>query len=153
MEHAVLRSLWENSCAWPFHKPVDPQALDLPVRFADFYCFDPPESQIFWGFQDYFDVVKKPMDMGTIREKLQQHLYANVDECLRDFNLMFSNCRLYNKPGSDIVKFCAALEKAYHHRLAYMPQPVSSEFPSLELHILTNRFHHSCAFHLICPLG
>ena len=29
---SVLRVLWRHHYAWPFHKPVDPVALNLPVR-------------------------------------------------------------------------------------------------------------------------
>ena len=28
---SVLRVLWRHQYAWPFHKPVDPVALGLPV--------------------------------------------------------------------------------------------------------------------------
>ena len=28
----LMRILWRHHYAWPFHKPVDPVALNLPVR-------------------------------------------------------------------------------------------------------------------------
>ena len=28
---SVLRVLWRHQFAWPFHKPVDPVALNIPV--------------------------------------------------------------------------------------------------------------------------
>ena len=74
--------------------------------------------------QDYFDIIKTPMDMGTIRTRLERGAYGSVDECLRDFDLMFSNCYTYNKPNTDITKMCQALQRAYYQRLAAMPQPV-----------------------------
>lgn len=48
--------------------------------------------------QDYFTIVKRPMDMGTIKKKLEQNVYHSAKECMEDFKLMFSNCYLYNKP-------------------------------------------------------
>ena len=29
----VMKSVWKHQFAWPFHKPVDAVALNLPVRF------------------------------------------------------------------------------------------------------------------------
>lgn len=37
--------------------------------------------------------------MGTIRKRLESFYYASAQECIDDFNLMFSNCCKYNKPG------------------------------------------------------
>jgi len=42
--------------------------------------------------------VKRPMDMGTIKKKLEQNVYHSAKECVQDFRLMFGNCYLYNKP-------------------------------------------------------
>jgi len=39
------------------------------------------------------------MDMGTIRKRIESFYYMNAQECIDDFNLMFSNCYKYNKPG------------------------------------------------------
>ena len=41
----ILQGLKRHSYAWPFVKPVDPVELNIP---------------------DYFDIVKNPMDLGTI---------------------------------------------------------------------------------------
>ena len=43
-------------------------------------------------------MIKNPMDMGTIKRKLESFEYTSAKECIADFNVMFSNCYLYNKP-------------------------------------------------------
>jgi hypothetical protein len=48
--------------------------------------------------QDYFKVVKHPMDMGTIKKKLENNVYHSAKECIEDFRQVFNNCYLYNKP-------------------------------------------------------
>lgn len=48
--------------------------------------------------QDYFKIVKHPMDMGTIKKKLESTSYHTAQECIDDFRLIFNNCYLYNKP-------------------------------------------------------
>lgn len=37
------------------------------------------------------------MDMGTIKKRLENSYYVNAQECIQDFNTMFTNCYIYNK--------------------------------------------------------
>lgn len=48
-------------------------------------------------FQDYYTIIKTPMDMGTIKKRLENSYYLNAQECIQDFNTMFTNCYIYNK--------------------------------------------------------
>lgn len=50
-------------------------------------------------FQDYYDIIKNPMDLGTIKKRLETNYYMSGKECIQDFNQMFTNCYIYNKPG------------------------------------------------------
>jgi len=45
----ILDKLMAQPNAWPFNKPVDPVELKIP---------------------DYFDIIRKPMDLGTVKKKL-----------------------------------------------------------------------------------
>lgn len=47
--------------------------------------------------QDYYKIIKQPMDMGTIKKRLENNYYWNAQECIQDFNTMFTNCYIYNK--------------------------------------------------------
>lgn len=47
--------------------------------------------------QDYYKIIKTPMDMGTIKKRLENNYYWNAQECIQDFNTMFTNCYIYNK--------------------------------------------------------
>lgn len=47
----------------------------------------------------YYSVVRRPMDLNTIEEKLDSGSYKTVNQLKRDFQLIISNCRQYN--GSD----------------------------------------------------
>ncbi|XP_049601347.1 bromodomain-containing protein 4 isoform X2 [Syngnathus scovelli] len=97
----VVKSLWKHQFAWPFHLPVDSVKLNLP---------------------DYYTIIKSPMDMGTIKKRLENSYYWNAQECIQDFNKMFTNCYMYNKPSDDIVLMAKALEKAFLQKVADMPQ-------------------------------
>nr|XP_046228147.1 bromodomain-containing protein 4-like isoform X2 [Scatophagus argus] len=97
----VLKPLWKHHFAWPFQAPVDAIKLNLP---------------------DYYKIIKNPMDMGTIKKRLENNYYWNAQECIQDFNTMFTNCYIYNKPGDDIVLMAKALEKAFLQKITQMPQ-------------------------------
>lgn len=60
---------------------------------------------------DYPDIVKKPMDLGTLKENLKNGKYLTIGDCLDDLQLIWSNCKLYNVQGSEIWKLANILEK------------------------------------------
>ncbi|XP_036408348.1 bromodomain-containing protein 4 isoform X2 [Megalops cyprinoides] len=97
----VLKTLWKHHFSWPFQQPVDAVKLNLP---------------------DYYKIIKCPMDMGTIKKRLENSYYWNAQECIQDFNTMFTNCYIYNKPGDDIVLMAEALEKMFLQKISEMPQ-------------------------------
>ncbi|KAI1884304.1 hypothetical protein AGOR_G00225050 [Albula goreensis] len=97
----VLKTLWKHQFSWPFQQPVDAVKLNLP---------------------DYYKIIKCPMDMGTIRKRLESSYYWNAQECIQDFNTMFTNCYIYNKAGDDIVLMAEALEKMFLQKISEMPQ-------------------------------
>ncbi|XP_058159161.1 bromodomain testis-specific protein [Dasypus novemcinctus] len=101
LHKVVLKILWKHSFSWPFQQPVDAVKLKLP---------------------DYYTIVKNPMDLNTIKKRLEYKYYEKASQCIEDFNTMFSNCYLYNKPGDDIVLMAQTLEKLFVQKLSQMPQ-------------------------------
>ena len=61
--------------------------------------------------QDYFDIVKKPMDMSTIRRKLETGQYKDPWEYVDDVWLMFENAWLYNRKTSRVYKYCSKVSR------------------------------------------
>uniref|UniRef100_A0A3P8UX84 Bromodomain and PHD finger containing 3 n=1 Tax=Cynoglossus semilaevis TaxID=244447 RepID=A0A3P8UX84_CYNSE len=45
---------------------------------------------------DYLEFISQPMDFSTMRSKLEGHAYHSVADLEADFNLMVSNCLIYN---------------------------------------------------------
>lgn len=89
---ALLNRLKRNSNAGPFLQPVDPIALGIP---------------------DYFEKIKNPIDMGTIKEKLANKQYKKAEEFDADMQLMFSNCFEYNAPGTPVHEIGKNLKSVY----------------------------------------
>nr|prf RING3 protein [Homo sapiens] len=101
LHKVVMKALWKHQFAWPFRQPVDAVKLGLP---------------------DYHKIIKQPMDMGTIKRRLENNYYWAASECMQDFNTMFTNCYIYNKPTDDIVLMAQTLEKIFLQKVASMPQ-------------------------------
>ncbi|KAF9492812.1 hypothetical protein BDN71DRAFT_1450983 [Pleurotus eryngii] len=51
---------------------------------------------------DYHEIVKRPMDLKTIKARIKDGAISNSLEFQRDIYLMFANAMMYNRPGSDI---------------------------------------------------
>jgi len=62
------------------------------------------------GLHDYHDIIKKPMDLGTVKTKLEEREYNSGSEFAADVRLMFTNCYKYNPPEHDIVKMGRKLQ-------------------------------------------
>jgi hypothetical protein len=68
------------------------------------YAFRAPVDWKGLGLLDYPEVVKKPMDLGTVKNKLETAQYQTVEEVAADIRLVWSNCMLYNRDGSEVIK-------------------------------------------------
>jgi len=55
-------------------------------------------------YPEYYEVVKQPMDYGTMKEKLANGEYRSAQAMQKDFVLVMQNCLLFNAPDSDIVR-------------------------------------------------
>mmetsp|Transcript_12200 Transcript_12200/g.23771 ORF Transcript_12200/g.23771 Transcript_12200/m.23771 type:complete len:302 (+) Transcript_12200:428-1333(+) len=89
-------------------------------RLVDKFITD-PESDPFrepvlwkeWDLPDYPKIVKEPMDLGTIKQNLDQQKYADLDEFVRHMRLVWSNCMAYNADGSDLYKVALKLKRKF----------------------------------------
>lgn len=54
------------------------------------------------------------MDLGTMKQKLGTGKYTSLGAILRDANLVWSNCRLFNAAGSDIYIACGEVERHFN---------------------------------------
>lgn len=53
---------------------------------------------------DYTTVVTEPMDLSTMKKKLEDGEYMDLDDMEKDFNLMISNCLAYNNRDTVFYK-------------------------------------------------
>ncbi|OIS97242.1 PREDICTED: uncharacterized protein LOC109234525 [Nicotiana attenuata] len=73
----ILDRLQKKDTYGVFSEPVDPD--ELP---------------------DYHEIIEHPMDFGTLRKKLDEGLYSNLEELEADVFLICSNAMQYNAPDT-----------------------------------------------------
>ena len=102
--------------AEPFRDPVDPVAHNVP---------------------DYLNVIKDPMDLGTIDRRLRQRgikpglPYTTVDEVVRDVRLVFKNCYTYNGDTHPVSALASKVSDLFESAMAALPPVEVSCIPSL----------------------
>ncbi|XP_054712195.1 LOW QUALITY PROTEIN: protein polybromo-1-like [Uloborus diversus] len=62
-------------------------------------------------YPDYFEVIKRPIDLDKIGNKLKTNQYETLEDMLSDFVLMFDNACKYNEPDSQIYKDALTLQR------------------------------------------
>lgn len=85
------RGLFQNY-AWPFYQPVDAELL---------------------GLHDYHDIIKKPMDFGTVKKKMDNREYRTPQDFAADVRLIFTNCYKYNPADHDVVAMARKLQDVF----------------------------------------
>uniref|UniRef100_A0A803T662 RING-type E3 ubiquitin transferase n=1 Tax=Anolis carolinensis TaxID=28377 RepID=A0A803T662_ANOCA len=75
---------------------------------------------------DYYKIIKKPMDLSTIKNRLQMHypLYTKLEDVVADFRLIFQNCAEFNEPDSEVADAGMKLE-------AYFEELLKNIFPDI----------------------
>lgn len=71
---------------------------------------------------DYYDVIKEPMDFTTVEKKLEARQYAGFKDFVKDFNLMFDNCRKYHHESSPYARMAKRLEQFMRHQIRSNPK-------------------------------
>jgi len=89
----------------PFAEPVDWVKLSIP---------------------DYPKIVKKPMDLSTMRAKLDSGAYATAEKFRDDIKLIINNCFLYNPPGTLVHQAGIDLRKLFEEKWKGLP-PLRAE--------------------------
>ncbi|XP_033175647.1 bromodomain adjacent to zinc finger domain protein 2B isoform X7 [Bombus impatiens] len=77
----LLEQLEQQDEAWPFLLPVNTKQ-----------------------FPTYKKIIKTPMDLSTIKKKLQDSVYKSRDEFCADVRQMFINCEVFNEDDSPVGK-------------------------------------------------
>jgi len=86
----IVKGLLKHKDGWPFDRPIT--KAEAP---------------------DYHLCIRTPMDLDTIRRKLNDMLYTSNQEVINDIRLMFSNCYSYNMEDAEEYGCGERLEKFF----------------------------------------
>eukprot|EP00096_Caligus_rogercresseyi_P009103 TRINITY_DN3029_c0_g1_i3.p1 TRINITY_DN3029_c0_g1~~TRINITY_DN3029_c0_g1_i3.p1 ORF type:complete len:1517 (+),score=584.82 TRINITY_DN3029_c0_g1_i3:77-4552(+) len=91
----LLNSMMKHEDGWPFDRPITKS--DAP---------------------DYFKIIKKPMDLGTIRSNLNRMKFASNEAVLEDVKLVFDNCFTYNREEAEEYGCGVRLERFFNEEVS-----------------------------------
>jgi ATP-dependent helicase STH1/SNF2 len=63
-------------------------------------------------FPDYHQIIKEPISMKEINQKIKKEQYSSLGDFKRDIQLMCFNCKQYNEDGSLLYIDALTIEKA-----------------------------------------
>ena len=90
----VLKLVKSHQAAWPFQKPVEKnEAPDYPL------------------------VIKQPMDLKTMTDRLRKGFYIEKNGFVEDMQKIFNNCRIYNDIETEFYKCANVLERFFYLKL------------------------------------
>ncbi|CAA0816542.1 Transcription factor GTE10 [Striga hermonthica] len=103
---ALLTRLMGHQLAWIFNEPVDIVKHNIP---------------------DYFNVIKHPMDLGTVKSKLLSNQYSSPMDFAADVRLTFRNAMTYNPVGHTVHSMADAMSKYFETRWKSIEKKISSK--------------------------
>ncbi|GMY08814.1 transcription factor GTE4 isoform X1 [Fagus crenata] len=103
---SLLEKLMKHKHGWVFNSPVDAEGL---------------------GLHDYFIIIKHPMDLGSVKSRLNKNWYKSPKEFAEDVRLTFRNAMTYNPKGQDVHVMAEQLLKVFEDRWAIIESDYNRE--------------------------
>ncbi|OMO93859.1 hypothetical protein CCACVL1_06320 [Corchorus capsularis] len=94
---SLLERLMKHKHGWVFNAPVDVKGL---------------------GLHDYYSIIKHPMDLGSVKSRLNKNWYKSPREFAEDVRLTFRNAMTYNPKGQDVHVMAEQLSKIFEDKWA-----------------------------------
>jgi len=91
----ILQNMISRSDTEPFRVPVDWKGM---------------------GLFDYPTLIKKPMDLGSVKRNISARKYKSIPDAADDIRLVWANCMTYNQDGSDFFLLAKNLGKKFEEK-------------------------------------
>ncbi|XP_061202947.1 protein polybromo-1 isoform X5 [Neopsephotus bourkii] len=86
-------------------------------------------------YPDYYAIIKEPIDLKTIAQRIQNGTYKSIHAMAKDIDLLAKNAKTYNEPGSQVFKDANAIKKIFNMKKAEIEH---SELAKSSLRIRTS---------------
>lgn len=80
--------------------------------------FAEPVDVVALGIPQYLNIIKKPMDLATMKQKLVDGRYTSAKDFEADFRLMLNNCFTFNPPDNMVHQKGRDLERYFEKEWA-----------------------------------
>ncbi|KAM4873867.1 transcription intermediary factor 1-alpha isoform 1-T1 [Thomomys bottae] len=113
--------------------PIDKRKCERLLLFL--YCHEMSlafQDPVPLTVPDYYRIIKNPMDLSTIKKRLQEdyYMYTKPEDFVADFRLIFQNCAEFNEPDSEVASAGIKLESYFEELLKNLyPE---KRFPKVE---------------------
>ncbi|KAI9279295.1 hypothetical protein BY458DRAFT_502620 [Sporodiniella umbellata] len=123
----IIKKLWAHQASAAFHKPVDAIASGVP---------------------NYYEIVKKPMDLTTLQSNFDKEEFQTIWELESEIRQIFWNCYGFNHHESWVVKQCEALESFFNQIWSTEfaePDCLKGEDKRIAQKVMNKLTYHNCA--------
>ncbi|KAM8758698.1 protein polybromo-1 isoform 26-T27 [Rhynchonycteris naso] len=69
-------------------------------------------------YPDYYAIIKEPIDLKTIAQRIQNGNYKSIHAMAKDIDLLAKNAKTYNEPGSQVFKDANSIKKIFYMKKA-----------------------------------
>ncbi|NP_001337008.1 protein polybromo-1 isoform 9 [Homo sapiens] len=69
-------------------------------------------------YPDYYAIIKEPIDLKTIAQRIQNGSYKSIHAMAKDIDLLAKNAKTYNEPGSQVFKDANSIKKIFYMKKA-----------------------------------
>lgn len=90
----ILKDIKEFDYAWPFLEPV--KTTQAP---------------------DYYNIIKYPMDLQTMTERLERGYYSTRKLFIADMKRIITNCKIYNRESSTYYEAAVNVERFFNAKM------------------------------------
>ncbi|XP_076870389.1 polybromo 1, like isoform X5 [Brachyhypopomus gauderio] len=73
-------------------------------------------------YPDYYAIIKDPIDLRTIAQRIQLGHYKSISAMAKDIDLLTKNAKTYNEPGSQVFKDANTIKKFFIQRKTEIEQ-------------------------------
>ncbi|XP_058453009.1 uncharacterized protein LOC131431358 isoform X3 [Malaya genurostris] len=99
----ILEEMEVHEDSWPFLLPVNTKQ-----------------------FPTYRKIIKYPMDLSTIKKRIQDMIYKSRDDFINDVRQIFDNCEVFNEDDSPVGTAGHGMRKYFEQRWAELTEKHSS---------------------------
>ncbi|XP_018327226.1 uncharacterized protein LOC108738343 [Agrilus planipennis] len=113
--HKILDYVKNHEDAWPFVDPVEEEYAP-----------------------NYYSVIRKPMDLQRMEDRLDSGYYKTFSRFRADFQLIVDNCRLYNGVDNEYTEMVGNLVQAFEKGTEKYLDQISSSDEEIRIEYLTS---------------